>query len=101
MPSARDHERDLPSAARALGRTLRLAYRAQPALLVVSFALVVTSWVPASLGALWLKLLADGAVQRRADLVAWGAGGLAVSVVAGWLLTTLGKRIELRFRERA
>ena len=94
-------ERDLPTTRRALWRALQLGYRAQPALLVVSFALIVTSWVPASLGALWLKLLADGAVQRRAELVAWGAAGLAVSVAATWLLTTVGKRIELRFRERA
>jgi len=94
-------ERDLPSTRRALWRAMQLGYRAQPALLVVSFALVVTSWVPASLGALWLKLLADGAVQRRADLVAWGAAGLAVSVAATWLLSTVGRRVELRFRERA
>jgi ATP-binding cassette, subfamily B, bacterial len=97
MPS----ERDLPSTARGLGRAMQLAYRAQPALLVTSFALVLLSWVPASLGALWLKLLADGTLQHRADLVAWGAGGLAASLVAGWLLSTVGKRIELRFRERA
>jgi ATP-binding cassette subfamily B protein len=80
---------------------MQIAYRAEPALLVVSFALVATSWVPGSLNALWLALLAGGAVQHRADLVAWGAGGLTASLIVGWLLGTLGGRLEIRFRERA
>jgi ATP-binding cassette, subfamily B, bacterial len=92
---------DLPSTGRALWRAMQIAYHAEPALLVVSFALVAGSWVPASLSALWLKLFADGAVQHRVDLVAWGAGGLCVSLIAGWLLATLGSRLEIRFRERA
>ncbi len=94
-------ERDLPSTGQALWRVMQIAYRAEPALLVLSFALVASSWLPSSLGALWLKLLADGAVQRRTGLVLWGAGGLATSVAAGWLLNTLGRRLEIRFRERA
>ena len=94
-------ERDLPSMAVALWRALQLGYQAEPALLVVSFALVAGSWVPASLGALWLKLLADGAVQHRAGMIAAGAAGLGLSVTAGWLLGTVGKRVEMRFRERA
>ena len=94
-------ERDLPSTALALWRAMQLAYKAEPGLLVVSFALVALSWLPASLGALWLKLLADGAQQRSAGLLAWGAGGIAVSLVAGWLLATIGRRLEIRFRERA
>jgi ATP-binding cassette subfamily B protein len=92
---------DLPSTAVALWRAMQIAYRAEPALLVVSFALVAASWVPASLFALWIKLFADGAVQHRADLVAWGAGGLGTSLVAAWLLATVGTRLEMRFRERA
>jgi ATP-binding cassette, subfamily B, bacterial len=92
---------DLPSTATALWRAMQIAYRAEPALLVVSFALVAASWVPASLFALWMKLFADGALQHRADLVAWGAGGLGASLVAAWLLTTVGTRLEMRFRERA
>jgi ATP-binding cassette subfamily B protein len=92
---------DLPPTRIALWRAMQIAYRAEPALLVTSFVLVAASWVPASLSALWLKLFADGAVQHRADLVAWGAIGLGASLVAGWLLATLGTRLELRFRERA
>ncbi|HYW23954.1 MAG TPA: ABC transporter ATP-binding protein [Terriglobales bacterium] len=92
---------DLPPTRVALWRAMQIAYRAEPALLVLSFALVAGSWVPASLSALWLKLFADGALQHRADLVAWGAGGLCASLIAGWLLATLGARLEIRFRERA
>lgn len=92
---------DLPPVRRALWRSMQLAYRAEPRLLVISFILVAGSWVPGALGALWLKLLADGALGRRPDVVAWAAGGLAMSVALGWLLATLGRRIEMRFRERA
>src|SRR6266702_1696607 len=77
---------ELPSTRRALWRALVLAYRAEPRLLVVSFALVVGSWVPASLGALWLKLLAAGVLG---------------SVVLGWLLKTVGGRMAMLLRERA
>jgi ATP-binding cassette, subfamily B, bacterial len=103
MPSEPDlpSDPDLPSTARAFGRAMQLAYRAEPALLVVSFALLLVSWVPGSLGALWLKLLADGALQHRVDLILWGAGGATVSLLAGWLLGTAGRRLENRFRERA
>jgi ATP-binding cassette subfamily B protein len=87
--------------ARALGRSLQLAYRAQPRLLVLSFVLIVGAWVPEALGALWLKLLADGATQGRGDLVAWASAGLAAAAVAGWLLRTVGGRVEMRFRDRA
>jgi ATP-binding cassette subfamily B protein len=97
MPS----KSDLPPTRVALWRAMQIAYRAEPALLVVSFALVAASWVPASLSALWLKLFADGAVEHRADLVAAGAIGLGASLIAGWLLATLGTRLEIRFRERA
>ena len=49
---------DLPSTARSLRRSMQIAYRAEPRLLVVSFLLIASSWVPEALGALWLKLLA-------------------------------------------
>jgi ATP-binding cassette subfamily B protein len=94
-------EPELPSSRRGLWRALQLAYRAEPRLLVVSFAVLGLSWLPGSLGALWLKLLADGAVRHRVDLLVWGAGGWAVAVVAGWLMGTVGNRLQTRFRERA
>lgn len=92
---------DLPPTWTSLRRSMRLAYDAEPRLLVVSFVLVAASWVPDSLGALWLKLLAQGVIDDRPSLVAWGAAGLAGSVTAGWLLRTVGGRLQMLFRERA
>ena len=54
MPPPPETLAKLPGARRSLWRALVLAYRAEPRLLVVSSVLVVGSWVPASLGALWL-----------------------------------------------
>jgi ATP-binding cassette, subfamily B, bacterial len=96
---ARDPE--LPGALTALRRAMGLAYRAQPALLVVSFSIVALSWVPDALGALWLKFMADGVLHHHPNTVRVAAAGLAVSVTAGWLLRTIGGRIEMVFRERA
>jgi ATP-binding cassette, subfamily B, bacterial len=101
MPPPSEPLAELPGARRALWRALVLAYRAEPRLLVVSFVLVVGSWVPASLGALWLKLLADGVLGHSAALVGWAIAGLIGSVVVGWLLKVVGGRVAMHFRARA
>jgi ATP-binding cassette subfamily B protein len=93
-------EPDLPPLLPALWRTMRLAYRAEPWLLVVSLALVVTSWIPQSLNALWLKFLANGVIEDRSSLVVGAIAGLAASVALGWLLNTAGGRISLFFSAR-
>jgi ATP-binding cassette, subfamily B, bacterial len=92
---------DLPPVLRSLGRSLRLAYRAEPLLLVISFAFIVGAAVPEALGALWLKWLADGVAAEDRDAVAAACAGLAAAAAAGWLMRTLGTRIEMRFRDRA
>jgi ATP-binding cassette, subfamily B, bacterial len=92
---------DLPPVLRSLGRSLRLAYRAEPFLLVVSFAFIVGAAVPEALGALWLKWLADGVAAGNGRAVATACAGLAAAAAAGWLMRTLGTRIEMRFRDRA
>ena len=48
---------DLPPVWRSLARSLRIAYRAEPRLLVVSFVLVAGSWLPDAFGAMWLMRL--------------------------------------------
>ncbi len=94
-------DRDLPSMRAALAHSIRFAYRAEPKLLLVSFALVVSSWIPDAFGALWLKLLANGAVAGDGRRVAWAAAGLAGSGAAAWLLRIAGDRVHFLFRERA
>lgn len=92
---------DLPSMAQGLIRSLQLAYRAEPRLLLVSSGLLIASWLPEALNALWLKYFAQGISEHRSGLVQAAAFGLAASATAAWFLRTLGSRIELAFRERA
>jgi len=91
---------ELPGIAPSLWRSLRLAYSAEPWLFVASFALTATAWTPTAIIALWLKLLADGAVGHRDNQIAAAAAGLAASVALGWLLTTLSGRVDKLFRMR-
>jgi ATP-binding cassette, subfamily B, bacterial len=91
---------DLPSLPSSLWRALRLAQRAEPRLLPVSFLLVASAWVPQSLSALWMRFVADGLVQREDVLLALGIGGLAASAALGWLLGTAGGRIAILFSQR-
>src|SRR5262249_57112795 len=79
---------------------MQLAYQAEPRLLIVSFALVASSWIPDALVALWLKLLATGVIERHGELVMGAAAGLAGSAAFAWLLRTVGGRVEMLFRER-
>jgi ATP-binding cassette subfamily B protein len=91
----------LPGLWRSLAQSMRLAYRAEPKLLVIAFVLVTASWLPDAFSALWLKLLVDGVLDGNQSMVAWAAFGLALAAAAGWLLRTIGGRIEMRFRDRA
>jgi ATP-binding cassette subfamily B protein len=86
---------------KALRRSMRIAYRAEPRLLIVSFVVVTASWIPDAFGALWLKYLATGVTEGRDTLVMWSVIGLASAAAAGWLLRTIGSRIQMRFRDRA
>jgi ATP-binding cassette, subfamily B, bacterial len=92
---------DLPGALPSLGRALRLAYRAEPWLMVIAFALIIISAVPAALNALWLKLLADGVIAHNDTQIIVAAAGLAVAVAGAWLLRTVAFNWQLLFRERA
>ena len=95
------HDADLPPLRRSLLYSLKLAYRAQPRLLIVSFVLMTLAWVPDAFAALWLKLLADGVTAHDHGRIRIAAIGLAAAAAAGWLLRTIGQRIEAGFRERA
>jgi ATP-binding cassette subfamily B protein len=94
-------DEDLPSTWRALARSMRLAYRAEPRLLVISFVLIAGAALPDALGALWLKLFVDGVATGKTALLAWAGGGLTAAAAGGWLMRTIGFRVETRFRDRA
>src|SRR4051794_32519733 len=91
---------DLPPVGRALVRSMKLAYRAEPRLLVVSFVVISASWLPDAFGALWLKFLANGVTEDDTSLIMWSVFGLAGAAAAGWLVRTVGNRIQMRFRDR-
>src|SRR5947209_19866260 len=92
---------ELPTVRRSLARAMRLAYQAEPRLLVVSFLLVVASWLPDAFGALWLEYLANGVLAHDRQTIFWSAAGLAGAAAAGWLLRTIGGRYSMLFRDRA
>jgi len=92
---------DLPGVGRSLRYSLRLAYRAEPRLLIVAFVMMTLSWLPDGLGALWLKMLVNGAIDHDDSRIRAAAGGLAAAAAAGWLLRTIGSRVEERFRDKA
>jgi ATP-binding cassette subfamily B protein len=91
----------LPPALQSLWRSLKLGYRAEPLLLVVSFALMITAALPDALFALWLKLLAQGVLDHHNTQVRVAAIGLGVSATFGWFLRIVGDRMQRRFRDRA
>jgi ATP-binding cassette subfamily B protein len=92
---------DLPSVGSSLWRATKLAYRAEPRLLVLAFVLNVGSWIPGALGALWLKQLANGVIDGDSTKVWVAVIGLAAAAVGGWLLRVIGDRVYTVFRDRA
>ena len=96
-PSRHD---ELPAAWPSMWRALKRGYDAEPALLVIAFTLSLVAALPDALMALWLMLLADGLLDDSPTLVAWAAGGLAVSAALTWVLRVVSDRTQRRFRDR-
>ena len=90
----------LPAGLSSMLRALRRAHQAEPRLLAVSFTLALLAALPDALLALWMKLLADGVLQRRHGLVIGAAVGLGASAAATWFLKVLSDRTQRRFRDR-
>ena len=84
----------------AMWRALKRGYRAEPSMLVVSFALALLAAVPDALMALWLMFLANGVLHANRGLAIGAALGLAGSAVATWFLKVMSDRTQRRFRER-
>ena len=91
---------DLPPAMRSLWRTIMIGYRAEPRLLLASFAMMLFTAVPDALLALWLALLANGVIDGDRTLVITAAIGLAASSMLTWFLRVIFDRVQRRFRDR-
>jgi ATP-binding cassette subfamily B protein len=90
----------LPPALPAMWRALKRGYKAEPALLGVSFGLALLAALPDALFALWVKLLADGLLGGNRALLLTSAVGLGASASATWFLKVISDRTQRRFRDR-
>lgn len=91
---------DLPPTLPALWSTIRLGYRAEPRMLLLTLAMTVVSALPDAFIALWLALLVGGLSDGDTTRVWLGTAGLAVSATLAWLLLMVFERVERRFRDR-
>ncbi|MBV9951230.1 MAG: ABC transporter ATP-binding protein, partial [Acidimicrobiia bacterium] len=91
---------DLPPSLPSLWRMVRIGYRAEPKLLVASFAMTLFAAIPDALIALWIALLADGLVGHDSTKVRVAVVGLALSSVGTWYLRVLFDRVQRRFRDK-
>ncbi len=99
MSGSRERDR-LPPGLPAMWRLVKLGYRHEPGLLVLSFALALGAALPDALLALWLKLLGDGVVRGDRRLLVGAALGLGLSAAATWLLGVVSVRAQRRFRDK-
>ena len=90
----------LPPALSSMWRLCKLGLRHEPRLMVLSFALSLSSALPDAFLAVWLKLLGDGLLGQRPTLVRTAAIALALSATATWFLKTISTRLERKFRDR-
>jgi ATP-binding cassette subfamily B protein len=90
----------LPGAWNSIWRALQRGYRAEPRLQSVALGMTLLAALPDALLALWLKLLADGLVGGRRQVVLVAAMGLGASAVATWFLKVTSERTQRRFRDR-
>jgi ATP-binding cassette subfamily B protein len=98
--SSPDERDELPPALRSMWRVVKIAYGAEPWLLVAAFTLSLVAAVPDALFALWLKLLGQGVLEHNRGLLNVATGGLAISATFTWLLRTVSTRVQRRFRDR-
>jgi ATP-binding cassette subfamily B protein len=81
-------------------RALKLGYRHEPWMIVLTFALSQLAALPDALLALWLKLLGDGVLQADRGRLYTAAVGLGLSTTATWFLRTVSTRVQRRFRDK-
>ncbi len=91
---------DLPGALPSMWRALVRGVRMEPVLLPLAFGLSLLAALPDALIAVWLMLLAEGALDADRTQMLVAAGGLGVSVTATWFLGLMSQRLQRRFRDR-
>jgi ATP-binding cassette, subfamily B, bacterial len=94
-------DRELPGAVTALWRSLKLGYRAEPALLLLAGGTTLLAAVPDALFALGLKLLATAVIDRDDRGILVAALLLGVLAAGGWLLKTVSERANRKFADRS
>jgi ATP-binding cassette subfamily B protein len=90
----------LPPALSSMWRLCKLGYQHEPRLLLASFLLALLSALPDALLALWLKLLGEGLLEHRPELVYTAAALLGLSAAATWFLRTVSTRVQRGFRDK-
>ena len=96
----------MPPAFSSMVHVVRLGYRAEPRLLVASFAMTLLQALPDVLVALWLALITNGVVHHDDTLLLVGACGMAASATLIWALQVtltrtirrLGDRLNIMFQ---
>jgi ATP-binding cassette subfamily B protein len=81
-------------------RLVKLGYRHEPGMIVLSFVLAQLAAVPDALIALFLKILGDGLAAGDRTRLLGAAIGLALCSVATWILGTVATRVQRRFRDK-
>src|SRR5687768_3267205 len=90
----------MPPALPSMWRLVKLGYRHEPRLMSVAFLLALLAALPDALLALLLKVLAEGVLAGRSDVVWMSAVGLGAFAASTWLLQTVSTRVQRRFRDR-
>lgn len=90
----------LPEALPSMWRLVKLCYRFEPRLMVLSLVVQVLAAFPRPFTVLWLGMLTNGAVDREPALVFTALGAMALSTCLVWLLTVAAERTGRRFRDR-
>ena len=90
----------MPAALPSMWRAVKRGFVAEPALIVIAFALSLLAALPDVLMPLWLKFLADGLLGAMPVLVYVAAAGLAASAMLTWVLRVVSDRTQRRFRDR-
>jgi ATP-binding cassette, subfamily B, bacterial len=90
----------LPPTLSSMWRLVKLGYRHEPGMIVLSFVLAQLAAVPDALIALFLKILGDGLAAGDRTRLLGAAIGLALCSVATWILGTVATRVQRRFRDK-